>query len=180
MKHELNTDGKKREWWSIGVMGGTRLRSGAMEGGGGQEAGKWTGFSHLETAFSDLFPHKSMQVVDFPHICTVRVFLRDLKQSNSGRGMIGSGMTPLASWAHIRLARLRRVVREKLRIVTGKSAKFHESPRKFAQIRPVNPRCYALLRVGAFFGESTIGPSHSVRFGARHAAAGIEKSSMAQ
>src|SRR6266404_9521236 len=33
----------------------------------------------------------------------------------------------------------------------GKSAdnygKFHESSRKFAQIRPVNPRCYALLRV---------------------------------
>jgi hypothetical protein len=26
-------------------------------------------------------------------------------------------------------------------------AKFHESSRKFAQIRPVNPRCYALLRV---------------------------------
>src|SRR5258708_1742330 len=37
----------------------------------------------------------------------------------------------------------------------GKSAdnygKFHESSRKFAQIRPVNPRCYALLRVRPIF-----------------------------
>ncbi len=41
------------------------------------------------------------------------------------------------------------------RIYAGKSAdccaKVHESSRKFAQNRPVNPRCYALLRVGAFF-----------------------------
>src|SRR6266481_5675941 len=39
----------------------------------------------------------------------------------------------------------------------GKSAdnygKFHESSRKFAQIRPVNPRCYALLRVRPIFGH---------------------------
>ena len=41
--------------------------------------------------------------------------------------------------------------REKLRIVTHCYAKFHESARKFAQIRPVNPRCYALLRVRPFF-----------------------------
>ena len=48
---------------------------------GGWENGKaWnfyrlaTGFSHLETAISHLFPHKSTQVVDFPRICTVRLF----------------------------------------------------------------------------------------------------------
>ena len=29
-------------------------------------------------------------------------------------------------------------------------AKVHESPRKFAQIRAVNPQCYALLRVRAY------------------------------
>src|SRR5882757_8246237 len=40
----------------------------------GQKAGKWCSFSHLETAFSHLFPPFSTQVVDFPHICTVRLF----------------------------------------------------------------------------------------------------------
>src|SRR5216684_507486 len=35
-----------------------------------------------------------------------------------------------------------------VRIVSQKCAKFHESPRKFAQIRAVVTRCYALLRVG--------------------------------
>jgi hypothetical protein len=34
---------------------------------------------------------------------------------------------------------------------TGFYAMFHESPRKFAQIRAVVTRCYAFLRVGAFF-----------------------------
>src|SRR5260221_4444261 len=43
-------------------------------GKGGQEVGKWTGFSHFGTALTRLFPHVSMQVVDFPHICNVRAF----------------------------------------------------------------------------------------------------------
>jgi hypothetical protein len=51
-----------------------------------------------------------------------------------------------------------RFARKKLRIVTGKFAKFHEVTGKFAQIRPVNPRLFGFLRVSAFFGESTIGP----------------------
>ena len=40
----------------------------------GQMVGKWCSFSHLETALTRLFPHVSTQVVDFPHICTVRLF----------------------------------------------------------------------------------------------------------
>jgi len=40
----------------------------------GHKAGKWCSFSHLETGLTHLFPHKSTQVVDFPHICTVRLF----------------------------------------------------------------------------------------------------------
>src|SRR5882724_9802683 len=46
------------------------------------------------------------------------------------------------------------------RIYAGKSAdccaKVHESSRKFAQIRPVNPRLFGLLRVGAFFSRLAI------------------------
>ena len=43
-------------------------------GKGGCEIGKWCSFSHFETALTHLFPHDSAQVVDFPHICNVRVF----------------------------------------------------------------------------------------------------------
>ena len=42
-------------------------------------------------------------------------------------------------------------MRKKVRIVTRKSAKVHESPRKFAQIRAEVTRCYALLRVRLYF-----------------------------
>jgi hypothetical protein len=45
----------------------------------------------------------------------------------------------------------RRNCAEKSGFVTHCYAKVHEVSRKFAQIRPVNPRCYALLRVRAFF-----------------------------
>jgi len=37
--------------------------------------------------------------------------------------------------------------------VTCLSAKVHESPRKFAQIRPVNPRLFGLLRVRPIFWQ---------------------------
>src|SRR5258708_1125866 len=41
---------------------------------GGCEIGKWRNFSHLETALTHLFPDKSTQVVDFPHLAYVRLF----------------------------------------------------------------------------------------------------------
>ena len=46
-------------------------------GKGGCEIGKRHSFSHLETGFSHLFPHKSTQVVDFPRLSVVRVFSKD-------------------------------------------------------------------------------------------------------
>jgi len=52
--------------------------------------------------------------------------------------------------------------REALRVVTQKFAKLHESSRKFAQIRPVNPRFYALLRVRLFFRRLAIFEHRSV------------------
>src|ERR1700719_527550 len=39
---------------------------------GGQEVGKRTASDHFEPSFSDLFPSKSTQVVDFPHLSRVR------------------------------------------------------------------------------------------------------------
>jgi len=55
------------------------FRTGTMEkraevGKGGQEIGKWCSFSHLETTLTRLFQHNSTQVVDFPHLSTVRFF----------------------------------------------------------------------------------------------------------
>jgi len=43
-------------------------------GQGGKMAVKWTGFSHLKTALTRLFPPDLTQVVDFPHKATVRLF----------------------------------------------------------------------------------------------------------
>jgi hypothetical protein len=58
----------------------------------GWEIGKWCSFSHLETALTRLFPHKSTQVVDFPHLGVVRHFLdanfaneRELGQAKMNR-----------------------------------------------------------------------------------------------
>jgi len=50
---------------------------GKRRGGKRVDLGKWTGFSHLETALTRLFPHKSTQVVDFPRLSVVRVFSKD-------------------------------------------------------------------------------------------------------
>src|SRR5882724_7867169 len=98
MKHESNTDTEKtfnrreprakRSLEPISGVGRELPRRGLDVGGGGkrwvgkralltlsgQEAGKWCGFSHFETTLTHLFPHKSTQVVDFPRICTVRLF----------------------------------------------------------------------------------------------------------
>jgi hypothetical protein len=53
---------------------------------------------------------------------------------------------------------------ETLRIFTRKSAKIHESPRKFAQIRPVNPRLFGFLRVRLiFFGRPNYGWTEAAR-----------------
>src|SRR6266404_9906123 len=55
-------------------------------GKGGCEIEKWRSFSHFETAFSHLFPHKSTQVVDFPHLSGVSIFWGGTQNSRiSGR-----------------------------------------------------------------------------------------------
>ncbi len=84
------------ELWSKGVMEArdaqpfcdagpeagvpTQPRKRSEVGKGGKEAGKWTGFSRL-------FPHNSTQVVDFPRMSVVSIFLKDEKQLNLVRGI---------------------------------------------------------------------------------------------
>jgi len=59
---------------------------------GGQMAGKWTGFSHFETALTRLFPLDSTQVVDFPLLSRLRVFwLRVREGVVNGQWTIGNG-----------------------------------------------------------------------------------------
>jgi hypothetical protein len=55
----------RSEQWRVGKR--------VQQGKGGGEAAKPTGFSRLETALTRLFPHKSTQVVDFPHMAMVRL-----------------------------------------------------------------------------------------------------------
>jgi len=79
------------------AVGGGKRWSGMWVnlGKGGCEIEKWRSFSHLETGFSRLFPHKSTQVVDFPRMAMVSIFWEGVENSRiSGRGMIGRGMGP--------------------------------------------------------------------------------------
>jgi len=144
-------------------------------GKGGLMVGKRTGFSHLETALTHLFPLDSTQVVDFPHLSGVSIFRGRAKNSRiSGRGMIGRGIGMKAKrslgprWgrpqggtvAGCLASQARHEMGAPVELFAGAKrgresarsfTKVRESPRKFAQIRPVIPRCYALLRVGAIF-----------------------------
>src|SRR6266436_6230421 len=70
--------GVERELRRCGLKAGEdgkrRIGKWANPGLSGKKVGKWTGFSHFGTALTHLFPHVSTQVVDFPRICTVRLF----------------------------------------------------------------------------------------------------------
>ena len=82
----------KRAGWEMGLSGQKRDGTRAYLGKGGQELGKWTGFSHFETAFIHLFPHNSTQVVDCPHLSAVRLFGEALKSGKTmGTKMVRLG-----------------------------------------------------------------------------------------
>src|SRR6266404_3544778 len=75
-----------RRGWKTGGDGQRWVGRRFNLGKGGRLVGKWAGFAHL-------FPHDSMQVVDFPHLSGVSIFLRGAKDSGiRGRGMIGRRM----------------------------------------------------------------------------------------
>jgi hypothetical protein len=65
--------GGKRRFWK-GVFTGLR----------GQEIGKRCSFFHLATALTRILPHKSTQVVDFPHLAYARLFWGDPEIGFSG------------------------------------------------------------------------------------------------
>ncbi len=107
----------------------------------GWVVGKWTGFSHLEIAFSHLFPHNSTQVVDFPHLAMVSIFWEseNLPQRRRGGGAdfrgkkCGSLRVVTRKCAKVRTNQARKS--SMLRIVTGETNFFrrpttYESPTK--------------------------------------------------
>jgi len=72
--------------WEVGRYGQRRAGKRVFLGKDGLEIGKWTGFSRLG-------PDNSTQVVDFPHLVKVRLFLRAAENSRIlVRGMIGRRM----------------------------------------------------------------------------------------
>src|SRR5882724_3453193 len=113
---EAGADGKR---WA-----GRRVNLGK----GGKMMGKRTGFSHFETALTRLFPHDSMQVVDFPRICTVRVFWEAMKwvatdgtgiKHGLGKEIEPKGAEPSEAWNQFG-------GNQEARNVTGFYAKVHE------------------------------------------------------
>ncbi len=67
------------------------------------------------------------------------------RQGRTGLAALFRGLSPTA--IHVQATSWRGKVRKSSDCFT----KLRDVSRKFAQIRPVNPRCYALLRVGPIF-----------------------------
>ena len=66
----------------------------------GVMAGKWIGFSHIESALTRLFPHKSTQVVDFPRMAMVNIFLgKQLTAEAQSQAKLGTNMVKLREGA---------------------------------------------------------------------------------
>ena len=108
-------------------------------GKGGQKVGKWTGFSHFGTALTHLFPHVSTQVVDFPRICTVRLFGEEGFHRRDTE-------TQRQAWLGTNI--------EKLSM--KKCEDFHDVSRFFTVYHPVEARNYAMFtffRVRPFLND---------------------------
>ena len=80
---EASVQRKDRE---AGSCGKRRLGMRGFTGLSGWEAVNRTGFYHIGTTLTRLFPQDSTQVVDFPHLGAVRVFRERPKQANTGQG----------------------------------------------------------------------------------------------
>jgi hypothetical protein len=150
---------------------GRRGLTGLSGRGVGKAAGSYrltTGFSHLGIAITRLFPRNSMQVVDFPRLAHVRIFWGGHEIGFSGQATLGTDMGNgvLGCWSiGNEGGRKQRTQRRSYRArwglwiyagkITGFCAMFHESPRKFAQIRAVITRFCAFLRVGVILGQGS-------------------------
>jgi len=107
--------------------------------GGKEEARNW------EKAW--IFPTFSHHFPAFPTFSHINFYLRDEREDTA------HPLLPQPQAHRVARGEWCEIISEKLRVVTHCSAKVHEVSRKFTQIRPVNPRCYALLRVRLFFNH---------------------------
>jgi len=73
--------------WKAGGDGTRRVMRRGFTALSGWEAGEQTGFSHIVAGSTRLFPHVSTQVVDFPRMSVVSIFLKDEKQLDLVRGI---------------------------------------------------------------------------------------------
>jgi hypothetical protein len=97
MKHGLNTDQAELGTNMVNHLkryrgGKRRLGRRAFTGLRDQEIGKWRSFSHLKTALTRLFPLKSTQVVDFPHLAYAGVFWGVHEIGISGQAELGTNI----------------------------------------------------------------------------------------
>ncbi len=139
-----------RRGWKTGGDGQRWVERRFNLGKGGRLVGKWACFAHL-------FPHDSMQVVDFPLLCRLRDFwlrvdggelaAKDRKAKRSGIGRTVTGC--LASQARhemgapVQLFAGAKRGRESSDCFT----KVRESPRSFTKVRTDQARKSAMLRI---------------------------------
>jgi hypothetical protein len=90
-KEPMNLMNSRNEAHERGATKPKRVGVRVYLGGSRRIVRKWTGFSHLETAFPRLFPDESMQVVDFPRIAYVRLFGEGKNSPQSRRDAEASG-----------------------------------------------------------------------------------------
>ena len=111
--------------------------------------GKRTALPRLMPGSTRIGPDKSTQVVDFPLLSQLRVFWLRVEG--------GGGQWTVDNWQWIANSgnesnrtngtNLARSMCKALRIVAGKSAKFHESARKSTKVRTDQARGYAIVRI---------------------------------
>src|SRR5260221_7094710 len=82
--------GAPTETRGVGAGGKRWVGRWVQPGEGGQMVEKPTGFSHLETVLTRLFPHNSTQVVDFPGMYDARLFWGGPEIAFSDQANIGT------------------------------------------------------------------------------------------
>ncbi len=136
-------------------------------GKSGRVVGIWTGFSRFKAVLAHLFLHHSTQVVDFPRICTLRLFWEAMKlEKESGmslHGFRGFGFFP---WLRLALRAQSRSVGTRLaqgyaRNLSAFIASFHVLSDIIAHGRPVITRFLAFYRSEPFWGARR-GGAHGV------------------
>ena len=135
------------------AAGQRRIGKRVQAGGSGQAIGKRIGLAHIAPASTRLGPDNSTQVVDFPHLSTVRFFCEAMKSRNEkGRSLRefgGLGFSPLLRLALRAQSRpdMTNLVRPYAQNVTACCAKVRESPRSFTKVRTDQGRKSSIVRI---------------------------------